>query len=339
MQRIRDGKGVDSKFGPHLWLDLRHLGEKHLKTKLREVWEICRDFVGINPAQEMIPVRPTQHYSMGGVRVNKDGHAYNMRGLFASGEAACWDMHGFNRLGGNSLAETIVAGRIVGEQAAAYAARQSLDVSTGLVERFVKVQSDRIAMWIGRQGSGPSIYGIRDALGEIMMDKVGIFRTGNELEQAVDELKGLLLEIESATLRSRVPGANPELTFALRLESMLKLGLITAMGALARTESRGAHCRTDCPQRDDTRWLNRTLARWPVGAAMPTLSYEPVGLLDLPPGERGYGGATSVSMEQSLEEYNQGVEKAQREAGRLETSEPMGSRIQWGAWQQADPSA
>ncbi|MDH3839801.1 MAG: fumarate reductase flavoprotein subunit [Chromatiales bacterium] len=339
MQRIRDGKGVDSKFGPHLWLDLRHLGEKHLKTKLREVWEICRDFVGINPAQEMIPVRPTQHYSMGGVRVNKDGHAYNMRGLFASGEAACWDMHGFNRLGGNSLAETIVAGRIVGEQAAAYAARQSLDVSTGLVERFVKVQSDRIAMWIGRQGSGPGIYGIRDALGEIMIDKVGIFRTGNELEQAVDELKGLLLEIESATLRSRVPGANPELTFALRLESMLKLGLITAMGALARTESRGAHCRTDCPQRDDTRWLNRTLARWPVGAAMPTLSYEPVGLLDLPPGERGYGGATSVSMEQSLEEYNQGVEKAQREAGRLETSEPMGSRIQWGAWQQADPSA
>jgi fumarate reductase flavoprotein subunit len=339
MQRIRDGKGVDSKFGPHVWLDLRHLGEKHLKTKLREVWEICRDFVGIDPAKEMIPVRPTQHYSMGGVRVNKDGHAYNMHGLFAAGEAACWDMHGFNRLGGNSLAETIVAGRIVGEQAAAYAARQSLDVGTGLVESFVKDQSDRIAMWIGRQGSGPSIYGIRDALGEIMMNKVGIFRTGNELEQAVDELKGLLLKIKSATLRSKAPGMNPELTFALRLESMLKLGLITAMGALARTESRGAHYRSDCPQRDDSRWLNRTLARWPDGADLPTLSYEPVGMLDLPPGERGYGGATRISMEQSLEEYNQGVEKAQREAGRLDTSEPMGSRIQWGAWQQADPAA
>ena len=113
-RRMRDGHGVETEHGPHLWLDVRHLGDEHLKTKLREVWEICRDFVGLDPAKDLIPVRPTQHYSMGGVRVNKEGEAYNMAGLFAVGEASCWDMHGFNRLGGNSLAETIVSGRLVG---------------------------------------------------------------------------------------------------------------------------------------------------------------------------------------------------------------------------------
>jgi fumarate reductase flavoprotein subunit len=118
MQQILDGKGVDHPAGPHLWMDLRHLGEEHLTTKLREVYEICRDFVGIKPWEELIPVRPSQHYSMGGVRVNKDGEAYGMAGLYAAGEAACWDMHGFNRLGGNSLAETLVAGRIVGRHVA-----------------------------------------------------------------------------------------------------------------------------------------------------------------------------------------------------------------------------
>jgi len=339
MQRILDGKGVDSKFGPHVWLDLRHLGEKHLKTKLREVWEICRDFVGIDPAKEMIPVRPTQHYSMGGVRVNKDGHAYNMRGLFAAGEASCWDMHGFNRLGGNSLAETIVAGRIVGECAAAFAAKESLDVSTDLAERFVNQESDRIALWMGRQGTGPSVYALRDALGETMMNKVGIFRQGKELEQAVEEIRGLLKQVRSATLRSKAPGMNPELTFALRLEGMLKLSLVTAMGALARTESRGAHYRSDYPQRDDSRWLSRTLASWPTGSPDPVLDYEPVGMLDLPPGERGYGNATRIPMESTIEEYNATVEGAQRKAGRPESVEPMGSRIQWGAWQQADKKA
>ncbi len=126
VQRMRDGYGVDSPYGPHLWLDIRHLGEEHLRTKLLEVWDICRDFAGINPAEELVPVRPTQHYSMGGVRVNKDGEAYGMNGLFAVGEAACWDMHGFNRLGGNSLAETLVAGRLVGRRVAEHASGVSL---------------------------------------------------------------------------------------------------------------------------------------------------------------------------------------------------------------------
>jgi fumarate reductase flavoprotein subunit len=132
MQCMNDGNGVDSPYGSHLWLDVRHLGKEHLTTKLREVFEICRNFAGIDPSQDLIPVRPTQHYSMGGVRVNKDGQAYNMIGLYVVGEAACWDMHGFNRLGGNSLAETLVAGRLVGRKVAAFAESESTILNTEL---------------------------------------------------------------------------------------------------------------------------------------------------------------------------------------------------------------
>jgi fumarate reductase flavoprotein subunit len=338
MQRIKDGEGVESPFGDHLWLDLRHLGEKHLRTKLLEVTEICRDFAGIDPVKDLIPVRPTQHYSMGGVRVNKDGEAYGMRGLFAVGEASCWDLHGFNRLGGNSLAETIVAGRFVGRRVAAFCANASLDVEVALAHAFVADERRRIQGWIDRPTSGPSIYAVRDAIAEMMVSQVGVFRSGPELELAVKELCNQLDLLEQVGLRSHPGGMQPELTFALRLEGMARLALITAMGALARTESRGAHFRTDHESRDDANWLNRTLARWPDGGSEPVLSYEPVGLLDLPPGDRGYGRTERTTMEVSIEDYNAAVAEDQRRAGALETAEPQGSRMKWGAWRGVEHS-
>jgi fumarate reductase flavoprotein subunit len=112
---------------------------------------------------------------------------------------------------------------------------------------------------------------------------------------------------------------NPELTFALRIKNMVRLSLITAMGALARTESRGAHYRSDYPLRDDAQWLNRTLARWPSSSNAPEIGYEPVGVLDVPPGHRGYGSDERIEMEQTIEDYNQGVEQAQSEQGKLPT--------------------
>jgi len=331
-QRMRDGNGVETEYGPHLWLDVRHLGEDHLTTKLREVWEICRDFAGMNPADELIPVRPTQHYSMGGVRVNKDGQAYNMAGLFAVGESACWDMHGFNRLGGNSLAETIVSGRLVGRQVAKFAADAGLEVTASIAMREVRRAERHASAWLQRDGSGPGVYAIRDAMAETMIGKVGIFRTQDELAEAVTELEQLLAKCDQAVLKSKVPGMNPELSFALRLKGMLRLALITAMGALARTESRGAHFRTDYPLRDDAKWLNRTLVRWPDDADKPVFSYEPVGLLDLPPGHRGYGSDERIEMDQSIEDYNATIDGQQAEHGRLETEESAGSRIRWGEW-------
>jgi len=333
-QRMRDGKGVDTPYGPHLWLDLRHLGEQHLTTKLREVWEICRDFVGLDPAKDLVPVQPTQHYSMGGVRVNKDGQAYNMAGLFAAGEAACWDMHGFNRLGGNSLAETVVAGRIVGRRVAEFVAKSSLDVQTGLAFAATRTAEQRAAEWLGRSGNGPSVYDIRNAMGETMMSKVGIFRTGDELEEAVAEITAMLADCDKAVLRSKVPGMNPELTFALRLKGMLRLALVTARGALLRTESRGAHYRSDYPLRNDAEWLSRTLVRWAVDADEPAFTYEPVGEIDLPPGHRGYGSDERIEMRESLQQYNDGVYERQAEHGRLATAEAPGSRLRRGEWKE-----
>ncbi|MGB5620929.1 MAG: fumarate reductase flavoprotein subunit, partial [Gammaproteobacteria bacterium] len=339
MGQISDGKGVDHPGGPHLWLDLRHLGEEHLTTKLREVYEICRDFLGIKPWEELIPVRPTQHYSMGGVRVNKDGEAYGMRGLFAAGEAACWDMHGFNRLGGNSLAETLVAGRIVGARVAEFAADHQIEADTGLALAFLQETELTIDDWLGRTGDGPNVYNIRDAMGEIMMGKVGIFRQGEDLRAAVRELRGLHDSLDQAVLRCRDPGANPELSFALRLKGMLRLALVAAMGASAREESRGAHSRVDFPARDDRNWLNRTLVRWDASRDEPVFSYEPVGLLDLPPGDRGYGKASHIDMELSIEQYNDSVLPGQEGEGRLPTQEPMGASLREGVWHDAEARA
>ncbi|MBT8078101.1 MAG: fumarate reductase flavoprotein subunit [Gammaproteobacteria bacterium] len=334
MRTMRDGHGVETPFGTHLWLDLRHLGGHHLETKLREITEICRDFAGLDPARDLIPVEPTQHYSMGGIRVNKDGHAYGMSGLFAAGEVACWDMHGFNRLGGNSQAETVVAGRIVGEAAADFASGTSLNVNTGVAIAAVRSAERHAASWLARSGSGPDVYSIRDAMGETMIDKVGIFRSGDQLQEAVDRLLSLLADCDRAVLRSKVPGMNPELSFALRLKNMLRLAVVTAMGALARTESRGAHYRTDYPLRNDTNWLNRTLVRWPESASEPEFTYEPVGPIDVPPGFRGYGRDDQLEMEVSVDQYNKDVFVRQATEGRLESREPAGSRVRWGEWQE-----
>jgi fumarate reductase flavoprotein subunit len=329
---MRDGDGIQTPFGPHLWLDIRHLGEEHLTTKLREVFDICRDFLGLNPAHDLIPVRPTQHYSMGGIRVNKDGQAYDMAGLFAAGEAACWDMHGFNRLGGNSLAETIVAGRLVGRRVAGFASEASLDLQTGLAFEAVGRAERRARDWLERSGTGPGVYDIRDAMAETMMSQVGIFRNEEELTQAVQTFSELLHDCDRAVLRAKTPGMNPELSFALKLKGMLRLAMVTARGALARTESRGAHFRTDYSLRNDADWLKRTLVRWSEESAEPTFSYEPVGLIDLPPGHRGYGSDERIEMQQSIEDYNADMEERQAGHGRLPTTEPMGSRIRWGAW-------
>ncbi|MDD3352493.1 fumarate reductase flavoprotein subunit [Zoogloea sp.] len=138
-EHIRAGHGVKTRFGEHLWLDITLLGAAHIDARLREVKEICQHFLGIDPSRELIPVRPAQHYSMGGIRTDVRGEAVGLRGLFACGEAACWDLHGFNRLGGNSVAETVVAGMIVGENIADFLASPEgdLQVSTALVRGCV----------------------------------------------------------------------------------------------------------------------------------------------------------------------------------------------------------
>jgi fumarate reductase flavoprotein subunit len=289
MHHIRKGFGVDSPYGPHLWLDIRHLGREHLCTNLREVATICRNFLGLDAAECLIPVIPTQHYSMGGVRTNREGEAYGLKGLFAAGEAACWDLHGFNRLGGNSLAETIVAGMVVGCRVADFVKEIALKVPVSLVEDAVRHQEDRVESLRTRRQDTEDVYQLRHRLEETLLHHAGIFRTGPGLEEAVGIIQDLIQRGAHIRLRSSGLGPNPELFAALRLPGMLKLAQCIVQGALQRTESRGSHYREDFPQRDDANWLKRTLAYWPPGAEMPDLQYEPVKITELPPGSRGYG--------------------------------------------------
>jgi len=295
---IRLGKGVPSPYGPHLWLDIRHLGEKHIKTKLREVEEICNEFLGVDPITQMIPVRPAQHYSMGGVRTDKDGAAYGLKGLFSAGEAACWDMHGFNRLGGNSLAETIVAGKIVGEKIAEFLEGYEVDFKTAVVKDAVKKEEERIDRIIKGADGKENVYEVRNAMQDQLMDYVGIFRNGEDLQKAVDNLQVIHERSQKVGLRSYSLGANPELALALKIRGMVRMALCAAYAALQRTESRGAHAREDHPERNDRDWLKRTLATWKEGDSLPTLEYEkPSKVWEIPPGERGYGVAKIICTE------------------------------------------
>ncbi|NQU26685.1 MAG: fumarate reductase flavoprotein subunit [Candidatus Marinimicrobia bacterium] len=330
-EHMLKGKGVQSAYGEHLWLDLRQLGEHHLTTKLREVYDICMYFIGVNPITELVPVRPTQHYSMGGIRVNKDGQAYNMEGLFALGEVACWDMHGFNRLGGNSLAETVVAGMVVGKQVAAFANKAELNVEVTLAEEAADLERKKMDRLMNGDGQ-ENVYALRDEIGRILTKYVHIFRTGEGLQTAVNELKIIVDRTKNVKVRTSAPGMNPELSIALRIEGMAKQAYVIAKGALDRTESRGAHSREDYPARDDKNWLNRTLVRWAEGEPDPVFDYEPVGLLDLPPGDRGYGGGHMIDMDISVDEYNKQVDPGQTTNGRLQPAEPTGTKLPKEAW-------
>ncbi|MFP4237048.1 MAG: fumarate reductase flavoprotein subunit [Desulfonatronovibrio sp.] len=296
-EHMRKGLGVKSPYGDHLWLDIRHLGEKHITNKLREVYEICHSFLGIDPITQLIPVRPTQHYSMGGVRTDKDGAAYGLKGLFSAGEAACWDMHGFNRLGGNSLAETVVAGMIVGKKIVEFLQGSETSFDTGVVNQALQKQQQRIDDLISGDGT-EEVYAVRDAMQDVLMDYVGIFRNQQDLSLAVDKLKEIYRRANRIKLQSNGLGANPELALALRLPGMVRLAQCVAYGALERKESRGSHAREDYPERNDRDWLVRTLAYWKEGGELPELEYEPATrVVELPPGDRGYGGGKIISAE------------------------------------------
>lgn len=293
-EHIRAGKGVKTPIGEHLWLDISILGRAHIEHNLRDVQEACIDFLGIDPANKgregWIPVRPMQHYSMGGIRTNYKGETA-LRGLFSCGEAACWDMHGFNRLGGNSVAETVVAGMIISEYMADYCDEAEVNVSSKIIEDAVKEQISKINSIASKGKAKENTHDIRSKMKHVMTEKVGIFRNGKDLKEAVETLKELSEEHRKVGLNSSNTQVNPELVDYMRTEKMLKISLCVAVGALAREESRGAHTREDFPKRDDKNWLARTLASWKEGAAEPELTYEKLDIMkmEIPPGFRGYG--------------------------------------------------
>ena len=303
-EHIRKGKGVKSRYGDHLWLDITMLGREHIEKNLREVKEICENFLGIDPAEEWIPVRPTQHYSMGGIRTKYTGESQTLKSLYSCGEAACWDLHGFNRLGGNSVSETVVSGMLVAEYVADFcqSKESDIDISTEVIGKFLNDEKKKLDKLIHVDG-GEDSFELREEMEKIMMDKVGIFRNGKDLQDAVNKLELLLKRSENITVhRSTSLAANPALVNAYRTQKMIKVALTVAYGALLREESRGAHAREDFPERNDKKWLKRTITSWKTPEqTLPDVEYEDINIdaMELPPGFRGYGKNMNIVHPQS----------------------------------------
>jgi fumarate reductase flavoprotein subunit len=241
---------------------------------------------------------------MGGIRTKYTGESQTLKGLYSCGEAACWDMHGFNRLGGNSVSETVVSGMLVAEYIADFCEsdESNIDISTKVIEKFINQEQEKLEKLIHKDG-GEDAFELREAMEKIMMDKVGIFRNGDDLQDAVNELEQLLIRSKNITVhRSQSLAANPALVNAYRTQKMIKVALTVAYGALLRTESRGAHAREDYPKRDDEKWLKRTITSWKdPDQTLPDVEYEDIDIskMELPPGFRGYGKNLNIVHKES----------------------------------------
>jgi len=275
---VLEGRGFP---GGIVHLELMHLGKERIETRLQEICDFCRTFAGIDPVTQPIPVSPAQHYMMGGIGTNIRGET-NLPGLFAAGEAACVSIHGANRLGGNSLLETLVFGKAAGTAAAAYAkGAPAAAVDPAAVER----ERHRLAELMARRdGESPAV--LRTEMQSTMDRLVGIYRRPEELEEARRAIGALERRAGSLRVTDAAGRYNLDLTEALEVGHMLDLAQVIVAGAIARTESRGAHTRRDFPKRDDANWMKHTLARWtPKG---PELSYAPVAYTRWEPKERVY---------------------------------------------------
>ena len=253
MTEIREGRGLihpDYKL-PHVWLDLRHLPEYVHKTRIQEVSGFFSRFVGVDPQKELCPVAPTAHYQMGGAPTNEFGEVQRnaeevVPGLYACGEFAAASLHGFNRLGTNSLLELITMGKVVGERVAAYL--DDAQVPGNVPQDGGQHVFGRFSRYLEAQGDERHAD-IRHALRVLMTDKVGVFRTEEGLTQAVEELKALKDRSTRMTLSSTSLVMNQELLQFFELDHLLDVSIVIAHGALHRKESRGGHNREDYPER------------------------------------------------------------------------------------------
>ncbi len=276
---VREGRG-----GPEgeVFLDMTHLGRERILEKLPQIRELCIEFEGVDPIEEPVPIKPTAHYSMGGIHTDVNGLT-PIEGIYAAGEAGCVSVHGANRLGGNSLLDILVFGRRAGKHALEYAGSAS----------FVPVdskQEEADSKMIAKMMDGHSkisVPNIRQALGKIMSEQVGVYRNAEDLQKAVDGLAELKEQFSTVRISDKNQAFNTELVAALELKNMLDLAEVVAAGALERKESRGAHTREDYPERDDKNWLSHTMAT--MGSdGRPKLDYSPVTITEFEPKARTY---------------------------------------------------
>jgi fumarate reductase flavoprotein subunit len=280
------GRTIETPYGPVVHLDLRHLGEKLINAKLPFVRELCMKYQNIDPVRELIPVRPVVHYMMGGVSTDING-ATPLAGLYAAGEVACVSINGANRLGSNSLPELLVFGARAGRAAAQFASQQT-DHSEH-IEAQANDEKRRIEQeYLFKEGGKERIAALRDEMQSAIEAGAGIYRTGNTLSEAANKLRDLQGRYRNVGLDDPSRTFNTELPAALELGFMLDVAECIVRCAMERTESRGAHQRTDFPKRDDATFLKHSLVyRNPDGSAR--VEYLPVSITRWPPGERVYG--------------------------------------------------
>jgi len=285
VHEVEKGRTIESPYGPIVHLDLRHLGEKLIDTKLPMVRELCLKYERIDPVKELIPVRPVVHYMMGGVDTDING-ATPIEGLFAAGETACVSINGANRLGSNSLPECLVFGTRAGKAAAEYAA--GAKPPPPVVMRQADDEVRRIDQMRSPDRGTEQVAEIREEMQSTMEDSAGIFRSGESLTKGVDRLAELQQRLERVQLYDETQVFNTELIAALELANMLDIAECILHSALQREESRGAHQRTDFTARDDSRFLDHALVyRESDGSAR--IERAPVTITRWPPGERVYG--------------------------------------------------
>jgi fumarate reductase flavoprotein subunit len=291
VKEMEKGRTIKGPYGEVVHLDLRHLGEEKINAKLPMVRELCIKYENIDPVHEMIPVRPVQHYMMGGVHTDTNG-ATPLKGLYAAGEAACVSLNGANRLGSNSLGELLVFGARAGRAAAEYANATSMPGANPVLalgaDEERRVEREYLRKTDGRE----KISTLREAMQHTMEAGAGIYRTRASLAEAADKIAEMQERYKAISMEDHSLAFNTQLVAALELGYLLDVAETILQCALQREESRGAHQRLDFPERDDNKFLAHSLvSRGDNGR--PVVSYLPVTITRWPPGKRVYGEQTT----------------------------------------------
>ena len=291
----RKGNTIETPLGDAVHLDLRHLGKAKLMERLPLICSLAKNYLGVDPVTDPVPVRPAVHYTMGGIRA--DQHCVtDIPGLFVAGECASNGMHGANRLGSNSLAETVVFGKVAGESAVDFAVQATQSDEKILTEQ-ARSHLARIDAMRNANGTEKASH-IRHEMVKAMEDTLGIYRIGSEMEQGVAKIAELRERFKNIKVEDKTKVYNTELLLAFELDSSLCVAEAMAVGALNRKESRGAHQRLDgYEKRDDVNFLKHTLTYF-NGDQAPRIDYQDVNITRFQPAERVYGAAGEKQAEQ-----------------------------------------
>ena len=282
---INEGRGIGGQ--GYVYLDLRHLGAQKILERLPGIRDLAIHFEGVDPIEAPIPVVPSQHYWMGGIDTDVNG-ATVMPGLYAAGECACVSVHGANRLGGNSLLETIVFGRRAGAEVVRYLADlKDKRPSARAADAAAQALEQKIQNLAAKTGTEDA-YALRAEMTAAMKEHFGVFRDEPTMKVGLEKVMSVKERVKNIGLRWTGSVFNVDMIRTVEFEGMVDLALCVALGAIKRQESRGAHFRTDFNTRDDKNWLHHTLAHYQGDTAAPRLDTKPVTLGTFELQERKY---------------------------------------------------